>query len=130
MTQPIPQHDQRADHATTSPHPWVPNAATIQNIQHELSDTSTYELKFTDPDVAETFRFSPGQFNMLYLPGFGESAISISSDAERTETLSHTVRVAGNVTQALSRSQLGDEILLRGRLVPPGLYRNVSDAIS
>lgn len=51
---------------------------------------------------------------MLYLPGFGESAISISSDAEQTDTLSHTVRVAGNVTQALSRCRVGDQILLRG----------------
>jgi NAD(P)H-flavin reductase len=51
---------------------------------------------------------------MLYLPGFGESAISLSSDAGRPETLEHTVRVAGNVTGALSRCRVGDRIFLRG----------------
>ena len=39
-------------------------------------------LRFVDPAVQGSYRFEPGQFNMLYLPGFGEAAISISSDAE------------------------------------------------
>jgi NAD(P)H-flavin reductase len=66
-------------------------------------------------DVAATYRFNPGQFNMLYLPGYGESAISISSDpSSRNGTLSHTVRAAGNVTQALARKKIGDHIGVRG----------------
>jgi NAD(P)H-flavin reductase len=64
--------------------------------------------------VAAAYRFEPGQFNMLYLPGFGESAISVSSDPARRGTLSHTVRVAGNVTQALARKKVGDHIAVRG----------------
>jgi NAD(P)H-flavin reductase len=51
---------------------------------------------------------------MLYLPGVGEAAVSVSSDPEEPETLRHTVRVVGNVTQALARLQVGDKLGVRG----------------
>ena len=59
--------------------------------------------------MAAGYRFAPGQFNMLYVPGFGESAISISSDPSQHDLLSHTIRVAGNVTQAIARKKVGDD---------------------
>jgi NAD(P)H-flavin reductase len=74
----------------------------------------TYDLEFDDSGIAAAFRFDPGQFNMLYLPGYGESAISISSDPSRGGILSHTVRMAGNVTRALSRQTVGDHLGVRG----------------
>ena len=94
--------------------PWIAHPARIQTIRQELSDTATFELVFEEEVFGKDYRFRPGQFNMLYLPGFGESAISISSDPERLDSISHTVRVAGNVTQALLRHQVGEQILLRG----------------
>lgn len=94
--------------------PWLPVSARIQRVTPEVADTATYELEIADAAQAAAFRFRPGQFNMLYLPGYGESAISISSDAERSELLAHTVRVVGNVTGALARLGVGDEVLLRG----------------
>ena len=97
-----------------SANPWLAQSARITEIREELSDTATYKLAFEEPAFAANYRFLPGQFNMLYLPGFGESAISISSDPERLETVSHTIRVAGNVTRALTRHQVGDQILMRG----------------
>lgn len=101
--------DQPAVHS-----PWVAHSARIVEIRPEVPGVSTYDLEFDNPDVGAAYEFRPGQFNMLYLPGFGESAISISSDPERRGSLSHTVRVAGNVTQALARKQVGDHIALRG----------------
>ncbi|MFV2065948.1 MAG: FAD/NAD(P)-binding protein [Pirellulales bacterium] len=94
--------------------PWMPHLVTIRDIRKELTGTSTYELEFDDPEVRAQYRFLPGQFNMLYLPGIGEAAISISSDPERHQTLYHTVRVAGGVTQALAHRHVGDHIALRG----------------
>jgi NAD(P)H-flavin reductase len=94
--------------------PWAVHSARIASIQPEVPGIWTYELALEDPRAAAQFRFRPGQFNMLYLPGFGESAISISSDPERTPTMAHTVRVAGNVTLALSRKQVGDQVGVRG----------------
>ena len=99
---------------STSINPWTAHAVRITGIKQEIPDTSTYEMVFDDADFGANFRFQPGQFNMLYLPGFGESAISISSDPDRSDSLAHTVRIAGNVTQALARHRVGDQILLRG----------------
>ncbi|MCK7527486.1 MAG: hypothetical protein MZV64_62715 [Ignavibacteriales bacterium] len=49
-----------------------PHWAEITAITPEADGISTYWLRFTDPAEQEAFRFEPGQFNMLYLPGFGE----------------------------------------------------------
>jgi NAD(P)H-flavin reductase len=88
--------------------------ARIRSIRKEVPRVVTYDLAFEDPEVAESYRFLPGQFNMLYLPGYGEAAISISSDPAERGVLSHTVREAGNVTQVLARCKEGDEIGIRG----------------
>ena len=60
--------------------PMTPDTAVITRIQYEAPDIATYTLSFTDDRVREGYSFLPGQFNMLYLPGIGEAAISISSD--------------------------------------------------
>ena len=98
------------------PNPWVAHSVVIDDITPEINDVATYYLRFKDQPLRESYRFSPGQFNMLYLPGYGESAISISGGptAERPDTWAHTVRVAGNVTHALARLKPGDSLGLRG----------------
>jgi NAD(P)H-flavin reductase len=92
--------------------PWLPRAARIVNVRPEAPGVSTFDLALDEPSANGDFL--PGQFNMLYLPGFGEAAISISSDPSRTDVLSHTVRVAGNVTRALTRMRPGQRIGVRG----------------
>jgi len=97
-----------------SENPWVPQMATIRDIKQEIRGVATYQLVLDDAQAADAYRFLPGQFNMLYLPGIGESAISVSSDPAQHESLLHTVRVAGNVTMALSKRKSGDKVALRG----------------
>lgn len=110
--------DERTDYKSVlqanRDNPWMPHAARLRDIKQEVPGVATYELAFEDSQLADSFRFQPGQFNMLYLPGFGEAAISVSSDPDRHESLLHTVRVAGNVTRALARHKMGDQIALRG----------------
>ena len=98
--------------ATASP--WLPRVVTIRDIKPETPGVVTYVLEFADRSFGEAYRFAPGQFNMLYLPGIGESAISISSDPADHGTLLHTVPAAGNVTQVLARKRPGDRLALRG----------------
>ena len=86
----------------------APVWAQITDITTETKDTATYWLKFDDEALAKDYRFGPGQFNMLYVPGYGEAAISISSDTEKPNPIAHPVRFMGNVTQAISRLQVGD----------------------
>ena len=98
--------------ASTSP--WTTHMARIDHIKQEVPGIVTYRLVFEDEAVGRQFRFLPGQFNMLYLPGIGEAAISISSDPDDHDALLHTIRIAGNVTQALARQKVGDCIGVRG----------------
>jgi NAD(P)H-flavin reductase len=99
---------------TTLAHPMLSQIAKITYIRQESPSVATYTLEFQDPAVRDAYRFLPGQFNMLYLPGIGEVAISISSDSEEPKALLHTIRVAGNVTQAISHLQTGSLLGVRG----------------
>jgi sulfhydrogenase subunit gamma (sulfur reductase) len=65
----------------------LPHWAEIVRITPEAQGVTTFWLKFTDPQVQARYHFAPGQFNMLYLPGYGEAAISMSSDPEDPERL-------------------------------------------
>jgi NAD(P)H-flavin reductase len=98
--------------------PMLPHSAVIRGIKPEAYGISTFWLSLDDPAYAATYRFAPGQFNMLYLPGFGEVAISISSDPEEIQQsqslLGHTIRYAGNVTRGIARLKVGDRIGIRG----------------
>lgn len=94
--------------------PWVCHTVHIREITPEVTDVATYHLSFDDPAVAAAYRFQPGQFNMLYLPGVGEVPISLSADPSSTTTWAHTVRAVGNVTQQLARLRVGDTLGLRG----------------
>ena len=88
--------------------------AEVTSITTEIKGVSTYWLKFTNPLIQKSYTFLPGQFNMVYIPGFGEAAISISSDPIDRSILGHTIRFAGNVTHAVSRLKVGDILGLRG----------------
>ncbi|MDH7501681.1 MAG: FAD/NAD(P)-binding protein [Verrucomicrobiota bacterium] len=94
--------------------PMVPVTATIVDIQEESSNTRTYMLQIDDPAMRSAYRFEPGQFNMVYVFGVGEAAISISSDPAHNEYLAHTIRHVGSVTRAIARMKVGDKLGLRG----------------
>ena len=107
-----------ARHAAPQPaaagNPWQAHTAVIRSITREVGGVATYHLQLRDETIRAGFHFAPGQFNMLYLPGAGEIAISISDDPQNTETCAHTVRVAGNVTRELAGLQPGETLGLRG----------------
>ncbi len=82
--------------------------STIKWVKKETRDTYTYSL-----EVKGKYSFKPGQFNMLYVPGIGEAPISLSSSPSEDELL-HTIRIAGDVTTAISNLNTGDTMLFRG----------------
>ena len=51
---------------------------------------------------------------MLYLPGLGALAISVSGDPCKRDAVAHTIRGAGTVTRALAKFPDGSSIGLRG----------------
>jgi NAD(P)H-flavin reductase len=96
--------------------PMVPRPFIVEKRKRELSDTFTLTLRAVDgPPLA----FQPGQFNMLYAFGIGEVPISISGDPADPETLVHTIRAVGKVSDALGQLVAGDTVGVRGPFGSP-----------
>jgi len=90
----------------------LPESWVVRETIRASGDTVTLVL---EPQSESSYRpYRPGQFNMLYQFGIGESAISISGDAEQPGRLVHTIHDAGAVTHALCQSGLGDIVGVRG----------------
>lgn len=87
----------------------VPAPCRIRSVTPETADTFTLAL-----EVGGGYRFAPGQFNMLYVFGVGEVAISVSGDPAAPAPLVHTVRAVGSVTRAMQRLGPGDALGVRG----------------
>ncbi|HQR05197.1 MAG TPA: FAD/NAD(P)-binding protein [Gemmatales bacterium] len=90
--------------------PWLPLSAQLINITPEIVGVATYD--FVLEGATQPFQYAVGQFNMLYIPGVGEVAISLSGVTG--QVLHHTIREAGNVTHAIAQLKLGMSIGLRG----------------
>jgi NAD(P)H-flavin reductase len=89
---------------------WVaPQRCRVTAVHQETRDVVTLTLAPSRP-----FRFLPGQFTMLSLPGIGEVPISISGDPASTGHILHTIRDVGPVTHALCALRPGQEAGVRG----------------
>lgn len=91
-----------------------PMSALVEDFIQESATIFTLRLRLVDPDERASYRFSPGQFNMLYLFGVGEVPISIVSDPTDDEVIDHTIRIVGRVTKGLAQLKQGDRVGLRG----------------
>jgi NAD(P)H-flavin reductase len=91
----------------------VPEPAEIVEKRSFGSQIYVFRLRLLDPAARPRFDFVQGQFNMVYVPGVGEVALSISSDPEEPE-LEHTIRIVGRTTRVIERLGVGDVLGLRG----------------
>lgn len=89
-------------------------SAEIVEYSKESESIYTLRLRIVDNEQRKNYRFQPGQFNMLYLHGVGEVAISIVSDDCETQSLHHTIRAVGRVTNGLEKLKPGDMLGIRG----------------
>lgn len=94
--------------------PFLPQVAEVVERLQETESIFTLRVKFRDPELSRSYRFEPGQFNMVYAFGAGDVAISIASDPSDPELLDHTIREVGSITGVLSRLKAGDTLGLRG----------------
>lgn len=94
--------------------PHQPHEVIIVERIDEGANLFSLRLKFSDQKLQDAYEFEPGQFNMLYLYGVGEIAISIVSDPEDSHIIDHTIRIVGRVTRGMANLKAGDRIGLRG----------------
>ncbi len=93
--------------------PMMPRLVRISRLEWETEHVYAIHLSLND-ETLRGFRFKPGQFNMIYVIGVGEAAISISSDPHNSKSLIHTIHKVGTVTSALSKYKKGDFVGIRG----------------
>src|SRR3569832_425418 len=93
---------------------YLPREVEIVERSEESPSLFTLRLRLTDPALQAAYRYAPGQFNMLYLHGAGEIAISIVSDPDDPRLIDHTIRAVGRVTRGMQKLKQGDRLGLRG----------------
>lgn len=92
----------------------IPLEAEILALTQETPSIFTLDLQLTDVEAQHSYLFQPGQFNMVYLWGVGEVAISILSLTATPGRFQHTIRAVGRVTHALKHLKVGDCIGICG----------------
>lgn len=102
----------------TQPEGGPTRVAVIQRVVPETPESATYWSTWRDGE-GEGYAFEAGQFNMIYVFGVGEVAISISSDPAHPQRLGHTIRSVGRVTNVIKDLKPGDEIGIRGPFGTP-----------
>jgi NAD(P)H-flavin reductase len=90
---------------------FIPELYRVAAANLELADIATLAIT---PVAGARPSFKAGQFNMLYVFGVGEIAISMSGDPAREETFVHTIRNVGPVSGALTRLEPGAAMGVRG----------------
>lgn len=97
--------------------PYLPIPMRVEEVKFESEDRSLKSLwlSFLAEGKREEFRFRPGQFIELSIPGKGESPFGIASSPEE-ELIQITVNKAGSVTKAIHELDKGDIVGLRGPL--------------
>jgi NAD(P)H-flavin reductase len=91
--------------------PFVPLPYRVGRVRRETRDITTLELA---PVTGERPGYQPGQFNMLYVFGIGEVAISMSGDPAASGGYVHTVRDVGVVSGAIAKLGAGATLGVRG----------------
>ncbi|KXB08300.1 oxidoreductase [candidate division MSBL1 archaeon SCGC-AAA382M17] len=88
-----------------------PGKATIVSVRRLTEGERVFEIEL---DSGESLGHEPGQFVQVYVPGFGEAPISITSSPTKEGPFELCVRAVGNVTNALHSLEVGDNIGIRG----------------
>jgi NAD(P)H-flavin reductase len=95
----------------------VPVPCRVERVARETRDCWTLTLAPVDGAVRPPF--APGQFNMLYVFGFGDVPISMSGASGTGDRWVHTVRAVGGVTRALCALRPGATVGVRGPFGTP-----------
>lgn len=91
--------------------PYMPRTGRIAEIRKFTNIESFFRLEFTD---GEGVQYKAGQFMEVSVYGVGEAPISICSAPGRRGDLEMCIRAVGDVTNAIHKLKVGDELGLRG----------------
>ena len=98
--------------------PYLPLKARIEKVIMETEDRNikTFELNFRNKEEEEKFKFVPGQFAELSIPGKGEAPFGIASSPTEKGRVKFSINKTGLFTEAIHTMEEGEEIGVRGPL--------------
>lgn len=73
-------------------------------------------FRIVDKKDAANFTFTPGQFITVYVPGYDEAPLTITTSPSELPELEVAVRSIGNATTAINRLKQGETAYIRGPL--------------
>ena len=96
--------------------PYLPYPVRIESIVTESEDRNqkTIKLVFLNPEDEAKFKYTPGQFAELSVPGLGEIPIGIASSPTEKGYIMFTVNKVGKVSTHLHNMKAGDIMGVRG----------------
>lgn len=101
----------------TGENPFLEAPARVMRFSNLVSDVRLFDVRFTEPALAESFTYRPGQFVMLSVLGVGEAPFSLASAPTRRGTFQLGIRRAGVLTDYLfDHVREGDVVGIRGPL--------------
>ena len=114
-------HCSESDTATlTAPgsNPYLPSPMRVERVVEETTDhqLKSIYLSFLEDAGREAFKYRPGQFAELSIPGAGEIPIGIASAPTDGPELRFTVNKTGKVSSVVHDLAPGDEMGVRGPL--------------
>ncbi|MCX7731713.1 MAG: FAD/NAD(P)-binding protein [candidate division WOR-3 bacterium] len=95
--------------------PYLPVPMRIEKvvIENDARDLKTFDLAFVNESDWQNFKFLPGQFAFLSIPGAGEAPFGIAS-APHEPLVKFTVKRVGVFTTALHELEPGATVGMRG----------------
>ncbi len=98
--------------------PYLPYPVRIESIVTETEDRNlkTFKFVFLNKEDEESFKYIPGQFAELSVPGQGEIPIGIASSPTEKGFIMFTVNKVGKVSSYMHNMQVGDIMGVRGPL--------------
>lgn len=90
----------------------IPRPYEVVARREETYDVTT--LMVEPVDGRSCIEFAPAQIGMIGVPGVGEVPISFSNHPDSTRCLSVTIRATGAITEAITSTEVGGVISVRG----------------
>ena len=93
---------------------YLPQLATVEEIQSETLDIRTFKLVFQDPGLQKSFTHESGQFIEFSILGKGEAPFCLASSPTRKGYIECSIKRMGKVTQAIHELEEGETVGIRG----------------
>jgi sulfhydrogenase subunit gamma (sulfur reductase) len=87
--------------------------------------TKSIRFRFVDTKVGRSFSFSPGQFVLLGVIGYGDAVLTITTAPVELPEFEVAVRSIGNSTKALHRLKIGEKTYFKGPFGNSIISRNL-----